>query len=231
MLLSVESVWAGNDKRRGTAGATQLLVNPWARSNGWGGANVASVRGLDAFYSNIAGLSFINKIEATYSNTMLYGGNSGLNSGGTVNGFGLAIRMFDRGVLGLSIMLTTPIIADRDHAQASMAPSVTAPQSQPLGMTVQEGVVPQAFTYFGTDATFGGVGNTSGKYYMVIATLRNQQELDAFKAKYASLVPHMKMLDYKGMTCVYVARSDNYEELMSLRDALPEALRDVWIYN
>ena len=52
MLLSVESVWAGNDKRRGTAGATQLLVNPWARSNGWGGANVASVRGLDAFYSS-----------------------------------------------------------------------------------------------------------------------------------------------------------------------------------
>ena len=134
-------------------------------------------------------------------------------------------------LLGLSVMLTTPIIADRDHAQASMAPSVTAPQSQPLGMMVQEGVVPQAFTYFGTDATFGGVGNTSGKYYMVIATLRNQQELDAFKAKYASLVPHMKMLDYKGMTCVYVARSDNYEELMTLRDALPEALRDVWIYN
>ena len=66
---------------------------------------------------------------------------------------------------------------------------------------------------------------------MVIATLRNQQELDGFKAKYTSLVPHMKMLDYKGMTCVYVARSDNYEELMSLRDALPEALRDVWIYN
>ncbi len=104
MLLSVESAWAGNDKRRGTAGATQLLVNPWARSNGWGGVNVANVRGLDAFYSNIAGLSFINKLEATYSNTMLYGGNSGLNSGGNINAFGLAIRMFDRGVLGLSIV-------------------------------------------------------------------------------------------------------------------------------
>jgi hypothetical protein len=107
MLLSVESAWAGNDKRRGTAGATQLLINPWARSNGWGGVNVANVRGLDAFYSNIAGLSFINKIEATYSNTMLYGGNSGLNSGGTVNAFGLAVRMFDRGVLGLSVVTSS----------------------------------------------------------------------------------------------------------------------------
>ena len=107
MLLSAESVWAGNDKRRGTAGATQLLINPWARSTGWGGANVSCVRGLDAFYSNIAGLSFINKIEATYSNTMLYGGNSGLNSGGNINAFGLAIRMSDRGVLGLNIVTTS----------------------------------------------------------------------------------------------------------------------------
>ena len=104
MLLSAESAWAGNDKRRGTAGATQLLINPWARSTGWGGANVANVRGLDAFYSNIAGLSFINKLEATYSTPMLYGDTSGLNSGGNVNAFGLAFRMFDRGVMGLSVV-------------------------------------------------------------------------------------------------------------------------------
>ena len=31
LLLSTEAVWAGNDKRRGTAGATELLINPWAR--------------------------------------------------------------------------------------------------------------------------------------------------------------------------------------------------------
>jgi len=102
-LLSAEPVWAGNDNRRGTAGATELLINPWARSNGWGSANVANVRGLDAFYSNIAGLSFINKAELSYTNSMLYGGKSGLNSGASVNAFGLAIRLFDRGVLGISL--------------------------------------------------------------------------------------------------------------------------------
>ena len=47
VLVSTESVWAGNDKRRGTAGATELLINPWARSTGWGSAGVANVRGLD----------------------------------------------------------------------------------------------------------------------------------------------------------------------------------------
>jgi hypothetical protein len=65
---------------------------------------VASVRGLDAFYSNIAGLSFVNQIEASYSNTMLYGGKTGLSSGAGINAFGLAVRLFDRGVVGLSLM-------------------------------------------------------------------------------------------------------------------------------
>ena len=48
---------------------------------------------------------------------------------------------------------------------------------------------------------------------------------------YAALVPYMKLLDYKGMMCVYVARSDDYSQLMGLRDELPEPLRDIWIYN
>lgn len=104
MLLSTESAWAGNDNRRGTAGATELLINPWARSSGWGNVSVANARGLDAFYSNIAGLSFVPKLEVSYANTMLYGGKSGLNSGASVNAFGLGLRVFDNGVLGLSLM-------------------------------------------------------------------------------------------------------------------------------
>jgi len=134
-------------------------------------------------------------------------------------------------LIGLGVVLTTPIIVDRNHDMASMAPEVSAPQAQQLGVTVQQGVVPQAIETVQGNSAIASVGNTSGKYYMVIATLRNQHELDSFKAKYASLVPHMKMLNYKGMTCVYVARSDDYHQLMSLRDELPERLRDVWIYN
>lgn len=104
MLLSTDAVWAGNDNRRGTAGAPHLLVNPWAHSAGWGCVNVANVRGIDAFYSNIAGLSFINKMEVTYTNTMLYGGKSGLTGAANVNAVGVAIRLFDRGVAGFALM-------------------------------------------------------------------------------------------------------------------------------
>lgn len=102
--VSVSAVQAGNDERRGTAGASELLINPWAHSAGWGTAGVSSVRGLDAFYSNIAGLSFTSKMDMAYSNTQLYGGKSGLMGAASINAFGLAVRVFDAGVLGVSVM-------------------------------------------------------------------------------------------------------------------------------
>lgn len=98
------SAYAGNDERRGTAGASELLINPWARNTGWGGVNVANVRGIEAMFSNVAGLAFVKNIEVAYTNTMLYGGKSGLNSGASVNTFGLAVRLHERGVAGAYVM-------------------------------------------------------------------------------------------------------------------------------
>lgn len=102
--LSAPLAQAGNDERRGTAGASELLVNPWTRSTGWGGVNIANVRGLDAMFNNVAGLAFVNNVEVAYANTMLYGGRSGLSSGASINAFGLGIRVFDAGVLGAYVM-------------------------------------------------------------------------------------------------------------------------------
>lgn len=103
-LLSMPRLMAGNDDRRGTAGATELLINPWARSSSWGGINTACARGIDAFFSNIAGLSFVTKTEFVYTNTMWLGGKSGLNSGASINAFGLAVRLGDASVLGAYVM-------------------------------------------------------------------------------------------------------------------------------
>lgn len=101
--LTAQSAMAGNDERRGTCGGSELLINPWARSTGWGGVNVANARGLDATFVNVAGLAFVKNIEVAYSNTILYGGNSGLNSGASINSFGLGVRVFESGVLGVFI--------------------------------------------------------------------------------------------------------------------------------
>ncbi|MBP5547161.1 MAG: PorV/PorQ family protein [Bacteroidales bacterium] len=103
-VLTVPSAQAGNDERRGTAGASELLINPWARSTGWGGVNISNVRGLDAMFGNVAGLAFVSNVEVAYSNTILYGGKSGLSSGASINTFGLGIRVFDAGVVGVYIM-------------------------------------------------------------------------------------------------------------------------------
>lgn len=101
--VSFSAVFAGNDERRGTAGASELLINPWATSSGWGGVGIANVRGMDAFYSNIAGLAFINKLDFAYSHTFLYGGKNGLMGGANINSFGIGVRLFESGVLGVSI--------------------------------------------------------------------------------------------------------------------------------
>lgn len=102
--LTSQSALAGNDTRRGTAGASELLINPWACNTGWGGVNVANVRGLEAMFSNVAGLAFVKNIEVGYTYTSLYGGMSGLSSGANINTFGLGIRIFERGVAGVYVM-------------------------------------------------------------------------------------------------------------------------------
>lgn len=104
LAVTPYSLMAGNDDRRGTAGAQELLINPWAHSRGWGSLNVGNSRGIDAFFTNIAGLSFVERYEFAYSNTMLYGGKNGLRGGGSSNAFGLAVRVGSSGVLGAYVM-------------------------------------------------------------------------------------------------------------------------------
>ena len=135
-------------------------------------------------------------------------------------------------LIGLGVVLSTPVIVDRNHHDmASMAPTVSAPQTQQLAVTVEQGVSAQGITQVTNQSGIASVGNETGHYYMVIATLRNQQEWEAFKNANPTLVPFMKILKYKGFMCVYVARSDDYKTLMGLRDELPERLRDIWIYS
>lgn len=88
---------AGNPDRAGSAGATQLLINPWARSAGWGLANSSSVRGVEAMFGNIAGLAHLNKTEVVFSNTRWLSG-----SGTTINSIGFGQKMGASGVLGVS---------------------------------------------------------------------------------------------------------------------------------
>lgn len=92
-------VIAGNEDRAGEAGSSQLLINPWTKSVGWGGANTASATGLEAMSLNVAGLAFTKKTEVLVNHKRyLVGSDIGINS------FGLSQKVGESSVLGLSIV-------------------------------------------------------------------------------------------------------------------------------
>ncbi len=99
MLFGSATLYAGNEDRAGQAGATELLINPWARSTGWGSANSASMQGLEAMYMNVAGVSFTKRTEVLFAHTRWLVG-----SGTSINSFGLTQKIGEAGVLGLGIM-------------------------------------------------------------------------------------------------------------------------------
>lgn len=91
--------YAGNEDRVGQAGAQELLINPWARSSGWGGAGSASAVGLEAMFWNVAGTAFTRKTELMFNHTRWLQG-SGIN----INAFGMTQKVGEASVLGLGIM-------------------------------------------------------------------------------------------------------------------------------
>ncbi len=94
--------------RSGSAGASELLINPWGRSSGWGAANVACVSGLEGQYSNVAGLASIEKTELIFSQTSwLQYGNELFNADESVSSistFGFSQRVGESGVMALGVM-------------------------------------------------------------------------------------------------------------------------------
>ena len=90
--------YAGNEDRVGSAGASHLLINPWARGSAIGDAGIANMNGLEATFTNIAGLAFTDKtqIKFNYSNWM-GSANIGLNSAG------FAQRLSESDVIAISV--------------------------------------------------------------------------------------------------------------------------------
>ena len=117
-LLSASAMpaFAGNRDRSGQAGASHLLIDPWARTSGLAGAGVAEVRGLESIFSNVAGLTSVRKTELAFNRTQyLVGSNCGIS----INSMAIAQKLGkkkDFGVIGVSffsqnfgnVTITTP---------------------------------------------------------------------------------------------------------------------------
>ena len=97
--MAATSSFAGNEDRVGSAGATELLINPWARSASIGDAGVATTTGIEASYINVAGLAFTTKTEISFVRSSWLTG-SGIN----MNSLGISQRIGETSVIGLSFM-------------------------------------------------------------------------------------------------------------------------------
>jgi len=98
LLMCSGQILAGNPDRAGQSGASELLLNPWARSSGWGGANSGAVRGLEAEFLNVAGTAFTTNTEIGFCHTIFLKG-----TGITVNALGLSKKVGEAGVLSGTI--------------------------------------------------------------------------------------------------------------------------------
>jgi len=100
MLMSVSSfVLAGNEDRVGQAGATHFLINPWARSSSMGDVGISFTNGLEATFTNIAGLANTNKTQIKFNYTNWMGTKTGVN----LSSAGLAQRLGDASVVAISV--------------------------------------------------------------------------------------------------------------------------------
>ena len=93
------NAFAGNKDRSGQSGAPELNINPWARSTGLFGMNTASVGGIEAMRSNIAGLAQDSSTEVGVSHGVYL---TGTNIG--INDIAVAQKVGASGVIGLNIM-------------------------------------------------------------------------------------------------------------------------------
>ncbi|MCE3225938.1 MAG: hypothetical protein K0S32_489 [Bacteroidetes bacterium] len=90
---------AGNPERAGQAGASQLLINPYARNAGMVGSNSARARGLEAQFLNIAGTAYTRKTEFIFNRSNWLQGTDIF-----INSFGLTQGVGETGTIGLGIV-------------------------------------------------------------------------------------------------------------------------------
>jgi hypothetical protein len=128
LLLSAGMAWAGSDQRKGTGGATELLIPVGPRGTALGGAAVSDVDGVESMYWNPAGLGGLEGTQVLLSHTSYIAGMK-------VNYAGAATRVGSLGVLGVSAkVLSVGDIIETTEQQPDGTGSIIDPTFTVLGM-------------------------------------------------------------------------------------------------
>jgi len=165
-----KSTFAGNKDRAGQAGATELLINPWARSSGWASANMSRVRGLEAIWGNVAGTAFTPKTQLIFSNTQWLKG-----TGTNIMSFGISQKVGDAGALSLAVMsmsfgeIDIRTVNNPDESQGTYEPSLmnfAIAYSKAFSNSIYAGVVLKVISESISDVSAVGVAIDAGIQYV-----------------------------------------------------------------
>jgi len=186
-LLLAHNMFAGNPDRSGGAGATQLLINPYAKSAGMLGANAATLIGADAMHFNVGGLGFVKGYEFMASSVTYLQG-----TGVYLNNATLAIPIGDEGdnVLGLSFTgMQFGDITIRTETQPDGTLGTYTPQFMNLGFaysrkfsnSISTGVVLRYFSEGLSNVTASGLAVDMGVMYQTALNPKNKIKKEDFR--------------------------------------------------
>lgn len=170
IITSSVTLKAGNKDRIGQAGAPELLINPWARSSGWGSANMSRVRGLEAMWGNVAGTAFTGGTQFIFANTQWLKGTET-----NIMSFGITQHVGESGTLGISVMsmsfgevdITT--VANPDDPQGTFKPNLMnfgISYAKAFSSSIYAGVMLKVISESIADVSAVGVAIDAGIQYV-----------------------------------------------------------------
>ncbi len=185
------AVFAGNKDRSGQAGASELLINPWTRSSGWGSANMARVRGLEAMWGNVAGTAFTGRTQLIFSNVQWLKG-----TGTNLFAFGLTQKVGDDGALGIQVMsmnfgeITVTTTESPDGGLGTFSPSLmnfSLSYAKAFSHSIYGGMLVKVISESISDVSAFGVAIDAGIQYVT-----GEQDQLAFGVSLKNIGPQMQ---------------------------------------
>ncbi len=212
---------AGNRDRSGQAGASELLINPWARSSGWGGVNVASIKGLEAMFGNVAGVAHTQNTELIFAQTQWLKGTDI-----KISAFGFTQRVGESGVLGMSItsMSIGDIMITRtdlpEGGIGTYSPSylnVGLSYSKAFSNSIYGGLLVRIINESIADASAGGIALDAGIQYVT-----GEQENIKFGIALKNIGPTLSFSGDGFDTRVFIPGNDDSQFSLTHRQAMFE---------
>jgi hypothetical protein len=178
-------VFAGNPDRSGGAGANQTLISPYARPASMMGANMASLRGVEAMHFNVGGLAYLASTEISANRVVYLQGTDIF-----LNNISLGQNLGGGNVIGIS--LTSMQLGDikiRTEAQPNGDIGTFTPQVINLGFayakqfsnSITAGALVRLISEGVQDAKATGIGFEFGVQYQTALNSKDKLKKEDFR--------------------------------------------------